>query len=265
MKISVVINTYNAEAHLRKVLESVKDFDEILICDMHSTDKTLEIAEEYGATIVYHENTGFVEPAKMFAIQSARYEWVLTIDADEIVTPQLKDFLYDQLRRKDCPEGIWIPRKNYFMGRFMRCTYPNYLLRFFRKEKIYWPPLIHTHPRIEGRTETIPARKKELAFIHLADDSVYMNVAKTNQYTDHEKERRKNRSYGYFSLFTHTFFRFFKYYILKGGIMDGKAGLAYCGLSAFYKWVTITKLWENEYHYDDVEKDLEKMKEYVER
>ena len=134
MKISVVINTYNAEKYLERVLEAVKGFDEILICDMYSTDNTIPIAQKYNCTIIYHENTGYVEPARNYAIQSAKYPWVLVIDADEIVPPALKDFLYKRIQEENCPSGIRIPMKNYFMGRFMHCVYPSYLLRFVKKE-----------------------------------------------------------------------------------------------------------------------------------
>ena len=92
--ISVVINTYNAALHLEKVLESVKDFDEILICDMHSSDSTLEIAKKYHCNIIFHEKISFVEPARNFAIQSAKNDWVLLLDADEVITTDLKTKLY---------------------------------------------------------------------------------------------------------------------------------------------------------------------------
>lgn len=87
--ISVVINTYNAERDLREVLESVKEFDEIVICDMESTDNTLDIAKEYGCKVVTFpkENHRIVEPARNFAIQSASSKWVLVVDADEIIPP----------------------------------------------------------------------------------------------------------------------------------------------------------------------------------
>jgi hypothetical protein len=92
MAISVVINTYNAEKFLRRVLDSAKDFDEIVICDMESTDSTLDIAREYGCKIVTFPKGEYriVEPARTFAIQSAGSEWVLVIDADELVTPELR-------------------------------------------------------------------------------------------------------------------------------------------------------------------------------
>ena len=94
-RISVVINTYNAEKHLEKVLDSVKQFDEIVICDMYSTDKTLEIARKYNCRIVYYKKEPFVEPARNFAIQSASYEWVLLVDADEVISDELRQYLYN--------------------------------------------------------------------------------------------------------------------------------------------------------------------------
>lgn len=257
-KISVVIHTYNAEKYLRLVLDSVKEFDEILICDMYSTDHTIDIAQEYGANIIYHENAGFAEPARTFGIQSAKHEWILTIDADELVPIALKKYLYNLIIQPDCPAGVRIPRKNYFMGRFMRCTYPDYILRFFKKEGTFWPPYVHTQPVVEGLIRNIPRKMKDLAFIHLANDSAYTNLHKTNIYTENEKIKRKNKKYGYFSLMNQTLFRFLKLYFLKGAIWDGKAGLAYAGLIAFYKYMTITKVWESNLQYDEVLKDSRK-------
>src|SRR5574344_2685380 len=167
MPISVVINTYNAEAHLARVLESVKDFDEILICDMESTDSTLDIASQYGCRIISFPkgDITIVEPARQFAIDAATYPWILVVDADELVTPSLRDFLYKTIDRNDAPAGVSIPRKNYFMGRFMHCHYPDYLLRFFRKEGTTWPPYVHTFPIIKGRLDKIPRSRQYLAFV----------------------------------------------------------------------------------------------------
>lgn len=112
-KISVVINTYNASKFLARVLDSVKDFDEIVICDMESTDDTLEIAQRYGCKIVTFKKEGvsIVEPARQFAIDAASHPWVLVVDADELVTPALHDYLYAKIAEAQCPDGISIPRK----------------------------------------------------------------------------------------------------------------------------------------------------------
>ena len=228
-KISVVINTYNAERDLEQVLEAVKDFDEVLICDMESTDKTLDIAKKYGCRIVTFERKTYniVEPAREFAIHEARFDWVLVVDADEIVTPELKEYLYRRIKEDDCPDGLYIPRKNYFMGRFMRCHYPDHILRFFRKDKTHWPPII------------------ELAFEHLANDSVENIVNKTNQYTRNELERKQHKHYGTIAFLWRPFFRFFKAYILKGAILDGKPGFIKAMLEGYYQFIFLSKKYEN--------------------
>lgn len=245
-RISVVINTYNAEQHLQRVLDAVKDFDEVLICDMESTDHTLEIARKNGFRVVTFpkEEHTIVEPAREFAIHEARYEWVLVVDADELVTPALKDYLYAMIDKADCADGLYIPRKNYFMGRFMRCHYPDHILRFFRKDKTHWPSIIHCVPEVDGRIERIPANRRELAFEHLANDTVENIVSKTNQYTHNELERRKDKHYGPLAFLWRPFFRFFKTYILKGAILDGRPGFIKAVLEGYYQFIFLAKQYE---------------------
>ncbi len=246
--ISVVINTYNASQHLRRVLDAVKGFDEILVCDMESTDDTLSIAREYGCRIVTFPRGKYniVEPARDFAIRQASCPWILVVDADEIVTPELKMYLYDAIQKPDCPAGIYIPRKNYFMGRFMHCHYPDHILRFFRKEGTVWPPIIHVFPTVQGELYKIPKERMELAFEHLANDTVADIVRKTNQYTENELEKKKGKHYGFAAFFYRPFFRFFKAYILKGGIRDGRAGFVKACLEGYYQFIMLAKKAERE-------------------
>lgn len=247
MKISVIINTYNAEKHLEQVLEAVKDFDEIIVCDMESTDSTIEIAQKYQTRIITFPKGEYniVEPARDFAIQHASCPWILVVDADEIVTPDLKDYLYSKIKEPNCPSGMFIPRKNYFMGRFMHCHYPDHILRFFKKEGTVWPPIIHVSPIVQGTLYHIPPRKQELAFIHLANDSVSDIVRKTNQYTLNEIQKKKNKKYSILAFLYRPFFRFFKAYILKGGIRDGKAGFIKSCLEGYYQFIMLAKIIEN--------------------
>jgi len=245
-KISVVINTYNAEQHLQRVIEAVKGFDEILVCDMESTDRTVEIALRAGCRVVTFAKGGhsIVEPAREFAIHEARCEWVLVVDADELVTPPLRDYLYEQARRSDAPAGIAIARRNYFMGRFLHSAYPDYVLRFFRRDATHWPPVIHCSPVVEGRVERIDRRRRELALEHLANDSVADIVRKSNTYSDYEVPRRRHKHYGLAALVCRPLFRFLKSYVLKGGFLDGRAGLIHACLDAHYQFMVVAKLME---------------------
>lgn len=256
MKISVVINTYNAQKYLERVLRQVSNFDEIVICDMYSTDDTIMIAQKYNCKIVYHELTGIVEPARNFAIQSASHPWVLVLDADEIVPAALHLFLYEYIKKQDCANAIRIPMKNFFMNQFMHAAYPSYLLRFFKKDCVDWPPYVHSQPQIKGSIYTIPASRKELALIHLSNDSIETYINKSNIYSKQEIARRENKKYNLLAILYEPGFRFFKQYILKGGYKDGKAGLCYALLYAFYKFLTIAKIWEIQNRENKIDSDL---------
>ena len=99
-QISVVINTYNAEKYLARVLETASSFDEVVVCDMESTDGTVAIAQRYGCKVVSFPkaNHKSAEPARTFAIQSASSDWVLVVDADELIPQALHDYLHDFVR-----------------------------------------------------------------------------------------------------------------------------------------------------------------------
>ena len=245
-KISVVINTYNAELYLQQVLDSVKDFDEVLICDMESTDGTLDIAREYGCRIVTFPkaNHKSAEPARTFAIQSATSPWVLVVDADEIVTPELRSYLYHYIQKDNAVEGLYIPRLNKFMGKTMKCAYPDYQLRFFIREGTEWPPYVHTFPKVNGRLDHLPKGQKELAIIHLANDSIRTIMEKDNRYSDNDVEKKAHKNYGAGALLWRPFWRFFKCYVIEGGWRDGIRGLIYAGLKGVYQFVLVAKMIE---------------------
>ena len=256
MKISVVIQTYNSEKYLRSVLEAATAFDEVVICDMHSTDQTLSIAEEFGCKVVFHKKLSYCEPARNFAIQSASHNWVLVVDSDEIVPDTLRHYLYEQVKRDDCPKGIRIPRKNYFMGHFMHGDYPDYILRFLHKEKADWPTKVHGIPHIDGKVETISPKRKELAFIHLINNPMEKRLEKLNTYTEMEIPKRMGKNYPVMAMLYAPAYRFIKAYFLKGGFRDGKAGLVNAGMDAFYKFTTIAKIWESRLTNEDIDKEL---------
>lgn len=244
-KISVVIHTLNSEKFLARVLHSVKDFDEILICDQGSRDRTLEIAKSFGCTIVEHEPTGgFPDPARNFAIQSAAHPWVLVVDSDELVQPALVIYLRAHIAKEHPEDGVRIPRKNYYKGRWVRCDYPDRTCRFFRKEKVFWPPYVHRQPEIDGDVLTIAGRRTDLAFIHLINPSIGDRLRKLDFYTNLEIEKRAGESISFLKLIYAPWFRFVKDYILKGGFREGYAGYIHAKMDATYKFVTLAKMWE---------------------
>ena len=247
MPISVVINTYNAEKHLIQVLDSVKDFDEVVVCDMESTDNTIGIAQSFGCRITTFPkgNITIVEPARNFAISRATHEWVLVVDADEIVTPALREYLYKRIKEPCCPDGMFISRRNMFLGKYTDSRLsPDFQLRFMKRDKVYWPHTIHAVPRIEGTVEKAPLNFK---IIHLADETIHQLISKANIYSDNEVARKAHKKYGMWALFYRPLWRFFRTYFIKGEIMQSRRGLIKAYMDATYQVFTVAKIIEKDF------------------
>lgn len=250
MGISVVIHTYNSEQHLEKCLESVKTCEEIVICDMRSTDQTIEIAQKYGARIIYHENLGFADPARNFALSHATQDWVLVLDSDEEVTLELLEYL------RKLPEtlhhninGVFIPRKNIHLGEVLWLTYPNKILRFFKNGKVSFSDRVHCSPTVlEGGVHYIDSQKTDLAIIHHNHDSLESFISRLNTYTTLELEKYEERGVKFSAglLLARPFGEFIKKYFLKGGFKYGWYGFIFSILFSFYKFTAAAKLWAKE-------------------
>lgn len=248
MGISVVVNTYNSANTLEPCLQAVSGFDQIVICDMHSSDTTISIAEKYNCKIVYHEHTGIVEPARNFAISQVDHEWVLVVDSDEIITKELREYLYNIIQTSGEYQGWFIPRMNYFMDTFMHGTYPDQLLRFMKRDLVFWPATIHATPQINGAVGHISPARKELAIRHHDTPSISYLINKLNIYSDKEVIRRqeKNKKARLLSTLFSALNAFFKCYILKGGFKDGKPGFIYAYTTSIYKFFIYAKMTESE-------------------
>lgn len=257
-KISAIVHTYNASRTLEECLRALTVFDEILVVDMESTDDTCEIARRFGARVVVKPRGEYriADVYRDFAIHAAENDWVIVVDADEIVPKALAEYFYAELERDDTPRAILIPIKNYFMGKWMRAYYPDYILRFFNREGAHWPPHIHSRPTVRGSKQYIPASRTDLAIIHLANENVAQTFDKMNRYTELEKERRR-ASYRPYKFFTEPAFRFFKSYILKGGFRDGMPGLIHAVHDAIYRFSILAKL-EQERQDARTDKDIDR-------
>lgn len=245
-KISVVVNTFNAEKHLGQVLDSVRGFDEVLVCDMESTDSTVSIAREYGCRVITipRGDIRIVEPVRDYSIHQAKYSWVLVVDADELIPAALRSYLYDFIRGNDGASGLRIPRRNRLMGHAMHGYYPDYNLRFFRKDVTSWPASIHSQPVVNGRVESIPSGNKNLAIDHLDDRSIRERLDKINLYTEYDMRKRLDRHYSSSAFLYRPLGRFLKSYVLKGGFRDGIPGLIFAWLEAVQQFSILAKLYE---------------------
>lgn len=155
-KLSVVLATYNEEENLPRCLDSVKDLaDEIVIVDGTSKDKTVDIARSYGAIVIVTTNPPIFHINKQKAIDKATGDWILQMDADEVVSPELANEILTVIsNQKSDINGFWMPRKNYFLGRFLMKggQYPDYTVRLYKRGKGGLPQKdVHEQAVIEGK------------------------------------------------------------------------------------------------------------------
>lgn len=188
MSLAVVINTRNAADTIEDALKSVKFADQIVIMDMESTDETVNIASRYTDAIFTHPKAGFVEPARNAAIAKSTKNWILILDADEIVPETLGEILV-KISRDEHPDFksidcLKIPRKNIIFGDWVQSAgwWPDYIVRFFKKHAVTWPETIHAVPEVSGTISQLPAEEK-YALIHNNYTSVSQFVKRLNKYT----------------------------------------------------------------------------------
>lgn len=247
--ISGVINTYNNDATLERCLASLKDCDEIVVCDMYSNDKTIEIAQKYGAKVVYHENVGHCDPARNFALSNATSDYSIILDADEYASEglikTLKEFIDKQ---ENPPEGIRIYYRNAILGKVLKSYSKKGILRCFKKGCVHYRPEIHSAPSVTGREEFLN-QGKVANITHDMVTDVTEHAAKWNQYTAYEvKEKfaKRNKKFKLSELIFRPFGEFIKIYFLKQGFRDGIHGYIFAIIAANYKFMALVKLWEKE-------------------
>jgi len=249
MGITAIIHTFNSEKYLEECLSSVCSCDEIIVCDMHSTDKTIEIAQKFGAKIIYHENVGYADPARNFALEHAQSDWILVVDSDEIIPDKLLKYLKEQITKQNCPDVFAIPRKNYMFGKWIKGAgwYPGQQVRFFRKGYAWWPPQVHCMPETKGILLTISGERTDLAMIHYNYDTIESFISRLNKYTSLEAEKYvlSGKKYSLFNLLFRPFWVFIRLYFIKKGYLDGIQGFFLCYMMAFYRFSLLAKVWDN--------------------
>jgi len=249
MKISVVINTYNEEKNISRCLESVKGFaDEIIVVDMHSADKTVEIAKKYGAQVFEHEYTRYVEPARNFALSRATGDWILLIDADEELSGTLRKKL-EEIIENNVFDYIEIPRKNIIFGKWIEYSrwWPDCLVRFFRKGKVKFSDEIHVPPVSAGEGTSLEA-KEENALIHHNFQTIFQFIERLNRYSDIQSEELAKNGYkfNWKDLVIKPSNEFFSRFFAGNGYKDGLHGLALAMLQSFSEATVYLKVWEKE-------------------
>jgi glycosyltransferase involved in cell wall biosynthesis len=245
VKLSAIILTKNAEAVIADCIDSVSFCDEIIIIDDNSNDRTPDLAKHMGAHVYNNEEKSFAEK-RNFGLKKAKGKWVLYIDSDERVTPELKKSIEAIVDNdKNVANAYRIQRKNFYYGNH-EWPYIEKLERLFKRTKlIEWYGDLHETAKVDGEISEI----EEGTLLHYTRTSITAMVSKTNQWSEVEAELRQKANHPKMSAW--RFFRvmmtgFYGSYIKQEGWRAGTAGLVESIYQAFSMFITYAKLWEKQ-------------------
>ena len=244
LSLSVVIITFNEEANLRRTLASVVWADEIVVVDSGSTDRAGEVAESFHAKF-------YVEPWKGFAAQKnsalakTTGDWLLSLDADEEVEPALAEEIRTVLAANPSVAGFWIPRKNFFLGRWIKHGgfYPDPKLRLFRRSAgTFEDRAVHEDIRIDGTTASL-----KNTLLHHASPTLENYLEHMNRYSSLGAQmatEKHARGFSFLDIVVRPKLTFFYNYFLRLGFLDGREGLLLHLYHAGYVSWKYAKTWE---------------------
>ena len=249
MKLSIALLACNEAANIRRTLESVRWADEIVLVDSGSIDGTIEIAEEFGATI-FHESWKGYGPQMNSAIDKCRSEWVFSLDADEVLTPELSAAIQALLAGKPRFDAYWVPRRNQVFGRWLRHggQYPDWKLRLFRQGTARLPEDSEPHatPKWHG-----PKGWLHGDLLHYQYPTVALYLEHMNRYSSASvplvlRKGRGIRSFPAFLLMgvLNPLLTFVKNYCFRLGFLDGREGLLFHLYHSGYISSKYAKAWE---------------------
>lgn len=243
--LSAMVITLNESANISACLESLAWVKEIVVVDAQSTDDTVTQAKKFTEKIHVRPWEGYAA-TKNFALSQCTQEWVLWIDADERVTPELREEITARLKTNPPEAGFAIPRLASFLGRWMRHGgwYPGHVLRLFRRDKgSFNDQQVHEQVTVNGQTAKLSNH-----LLHYTDPNLEHYLNKLNRYTTlaaEDLQHRGKRFHLWDLLFRSPWF-FFRMYFLKAGFLDGMHGFVLACFSAMHVMAKYAKLWEIE-------------------
>ena len=250
--LSVAIITLNAASQLEACLQSARFADEIVVVDSGSTDGTQALAERHGARVIQQDWLGF-GPQKQFAVEAARHDWVLCLDADERVTPALQMAIESALEigqnsasTAAAPHAYRFPRCNRFLGRYLKHGegYPDWSLRLFNRRHAPWSDdAVHEKVVSDGTIGTLAGD-----LLHDSAESLSSYLTKQNRYTslaaDMALAAGKRSSVGRVAL--SPLVRFVKFYFVRQGFRDGLPGFVHIAIGCFNSMIKYAKMLERQ-------------------
>lgn len=261
IKLSAALTTFNEEVSLGSCLESVKGLaGEIIVVDGSSSDRTVEIAKSFGAKVIITENEPIFHINKQKAIDECRGEWILLLDADEIIPPELAEEIKEVVR-KDSEETVafWVKRKKMFLGRWMKKggQYPDPVIRLFKKGKSFLPcKSVHEQMEVQGKVGWL-----QNAMIHLPNSSFAFYLTKDNRYSTLTALEMADKKVplNFWSFLKYVVCEpnriFFSLYFRHKGFLDGFPGFVFACYSGLHRVSAYIKYWEMK---NNSERDIKK-------
>jgi (heptosyl)LPS beta-1,4-glucosyltransferase len=243
--VTAIIITKNEAEAIADALGSVSWADEVIVVDAESTDDTVKIARQFTDRVYVRPWNGYIEQ-KNHAASLATNDWILSLDADERASAELKDEIKRVLSGSPAADGYRMPRVSFHLGRWMRTTdmYPDYQLRLYDRRKGRWHGRhVHESVKVDGKVEYLQGELQHYPYRDLSEHLIRMDRYTTLAARQmHEQGTRA--TFG--QLLFHPPIAFFRNYILKGGFRDGKAGLIVSLVNSYYVMLKFAKLWELE-------------------
>jgi glycosyltransferase involved in cell wall biosynthesis len=244
LKISLVIITKNEEKYLEGCIRSALFADEIVVVDSGSEDRTCDIAKSLGARVFQEPWRGF-GPQKQRAVELASHSWILSLDADERLSPALAEEIQRYLKTEPNVDGFEMPRLSFHMGRWIRHGgwYPDRQLRVFHRERARWSQA-RIHERVQAqKTQLLQHPIEHFVFENLADQ-----VHTNNRYSGLMAQDLFDRHirFSILRLLIKPWSKFFETYLWKRGFMDGLPGFIISVGAAYSVFLKFAKLWELE-------------------
>lgn len=242
-KISGLIITYNEEKNIKEVLECFDFCDEVIVVDSFSTDNTVSIAQTFSKVKVVQNKFEDFAKQRNLALQYAANDWVLFLDADERITPTLKAEIISTLNAPNPKDAYYFKRLFFFAGKPIHFsgTQGDKNFRLFRKSKCYYVPERKVHETLSVKG-SIGVLKHKLLHYSVSDYNSYRQKAILYGKLRGEEMYLKGKRYNALKMYAKMAFHFFKTYILKGGILDGKEGFLLSKVSAISVYENFTSL-----------------------
>ncbi|MCX7918699.1 MAG: glycosyltransferase family 2 protein [bacterium] len=244
--VSVCIIAYNEADKIARCLQSVSWANEIIVVDSGSSDNTIEICKQYTDKIYHRDWTGYVDQ-KNYAMSLAKYDWVLSVDADEEVSPELSQEI-QRLFQSEVNNfvGYNIPRLTYYLGKWIKHSgwYPDEQLRLFQKNKAKWVGReLHERIQVDGSIGRLNNVIYHYTYRDISEHLATINHFAT-LWVEEQVTYGKGKKPSAGRLVLHPVIKFIECYFWKRGFLDGKHGLIIAGFSAYYIFLRNVKLFE---------------------